>query len=302
MKRALWLFAVACGLNAGSLSLTYPDGTNLTIEIASTGATVLGSYNGAVESQGTVWNRVVYDKTGKAIFAYAIDAGRAAVPGTFFVRIKPVDGAYAQKLRPGGVPTVSSPLQFDGIQSGQSVALDILQNPSTGEKIYDVLRPSPAAKQGELAFDKFSVTVNGQAVKELEGAGISGAGVLIYVPGHGAWILSESERAGFRQIGHVEGGRLWFETDGDKVEIQSKGAIVSAGKTAVWVRHEAGWQPEAERKKLAGLQTVLAELKKTYSDSHPRIKWLQEQIAVAEAQAGSPEIRSADRVEWLLGK
>jgi hypothetical protein len=302
MKRALWLFAVACAVKAGSLSLTYPDGTSLTIEIASTGATVLGSYNGAVESQGTVWNRVVYDKTGKAIFAYAVDAGREAVPWTFFVRIKPVDEAYARKLRAGGVPTVSSPRQFDAIQSGQSVALDILQNPSTGEKIYDLLRPSPAAKPGELAFDKVSITVNGQAVKELEGAGISGAGVLIYIPGHGAWILAESERAGFRQLGHVDGGRLWFEIDGDKVEIQSKGTVASAGKNVVWVRHEAGWLPEAERKKLAGLQTVLAELKKTHSDSHPRIKWLQKQIAVAETQAGAPEIRSADRVEWLLGK
>lgn len=303
MMRGWCLFAVACGLRAGSLSLTYPDGTSLNIEIASTGSTVVGSYNGAVESEGAVWNRVVYDKTGKAIFAYALEAGRGSPPDKFYIRIKPVELAYAWKLQKGGVPTVSAIREFADVKSGQSVALDILYNRTTGDKIYDLLQPFAAPVGDELAFSGMSMTVNGQALKELAGVGMTGAGVLIYAPGHGAWVMAAQARPGFSAIGHVEGGRLWFESDGDRVEIQSKGPVLSnPEKNVVWVRHEPGWRSESSAREIARLQTKLAELRKTYKDDHPLVRQVQSQMEALQAQGAQPEIRSSDRVEWLLGK
>ncbi len=46
------------------------------------------------------------------------------------------------------IATVAAAREFDGVRKGQAVRLEILYNPATGEKVYDIFRPSTDARPG----------------------------------------------------------------------------------------------------------------------------------------------------------
>ena len=82
--------------------------------------------------------QVEKDPRGNVLFAYDVVARRAVgLKDTFVVQIRPA-GTYTS----GMARTVSAVRDFPAVKLGEAVKVDILQNPTTGEKIYDVLRPS----------------------------------------------------------------------------------------------------------------------------------------------------------------
>ncbi len=333
MIRMLPLFLIAAVGCAGSLTVGYADGTQVTIQTFSSGPKAeqaVYSSGAVVQTAPGVWHRVLNDKQGKKVaFAYDLEAGRASPSGTFFLRIKPVDQAFAREQQSGGVPTVSAVREFNSIKTGEGIAIDLLSNPMTGEKIFDVLQPSNPAEPPKSSGEEFtlqvtSITLNGQPVKltGVENSNLTGAAAIFYLPGHGAYFLSLEPRPHFEQVAHVEGRKLWFELDKDRVEIQSKGRLLAKSENRmVWVRHDPSFTFEttgenAERfaqinQNLAKLQSQAAELSKRYKPTYPALRELQAQILQLQEQRGRaratvvndvPVIGTADNVDWLMHK
>jgi hypothetical protein len=334
MTRMLPLFLISTVGFAGSLTVGYADGTRVTIQTFSTNSNAeqaIYSSGAVVQTAPGVWHRVLNDKQGKKVaFAYDLEAGRASAPGTFFLRIKPVDEAFAREQQSaGGVPTVSAIREFNSIKLGEGIAIDLLSNPTTGEKIFDVLQPSnptepPKPNAEEFALQVTSITLNGQPVKltGVENSSLTGAAAIFYLPGHGAYFLSLEPRPHFEQAAHVEGRKLWFELDNDRVEIQSKSRLLTKSESkVVWVRHDPSFTFETTgeggekltqiNQNLAKLQSQLAQMSKQYKPTHPAMRELQDQISQLQEQrtrtgammaSDDPVLGTADNVDWLMHK
>lgn len=274
MKRLL-LFCTAAALISGPLDAQrsdrarawFPDGTGLEIHTETTGNT--GS-NSAGEI-GIAWdrvNRVVIDKQNRILFAYNLEASRGTRSGTVTIRIEPIGAKLESELlhrqghglaQPSGqhVPTVAKIREFPSVSIGEALTLDILYNPSTGEKVYDVLRPiadpSPAPQRPvvtevrapeALSLQDIMVNINGEVI-HVPASWIIGAVARIDIPGHGVYVLAVEDPADvapsfdFQAVARADGKTLRWTMDGDKVEITSRTNVLTRAPDGnLWVYHQ----------------------------------------------------------------
>src|ERR1700689_3392552 len=185
------------------------DGTGGEFGQEAPGATGLPWHGGGVSVSDEGIERVVSDKDGNILYAYFVEAWAGPQAGAVTIRIKPLNKETETSLRShpgpswhttGPIGTVAGVREFPGVRKGQAVRLEILYNPSTGEKIYDILRPStdvspmPSGHPGadaalageELSFREIALVVNGQKTAAPAGW-LTGAAARLYLPGHGAY-------------------------------------------------------------------------------------------------------------------
>ena len=148
------------------------------------------------------------------------------------------------------VPTVSSVREFKGVRIGEAVSIDILYNPSTGERIYDVIQPltpgpkfaapsreTPRPAEEEFSLMKMKLSLNGKVVEEDQAWMIGGA-LKISIPGHGAVYLAiqPATTHAFQPVGRVEKNKLTFPLGTDLVEITGAQNIMSkSAYRTIWV-------------------------------------------------------------------
>jgi hypothetical protein len=285
MKRILFLFAFAILLRADSrhiLRASFPDGTGLEIFTETTGSSPIdaGGEMGIGPGVGhqDLVNRVVVDRARNILFVYNLEASRGANPNTVMIRIEPISAAtekymlenavYRGQTFPSGhLPTVASVREFPAVKMGEAVMLDILYNPSTGEKIFDVLKPiappmpgmsvSAADAPETVALKDIAIRVNG-VVMPAPASFIIGAAIRIDIPRHGTYVLAAydphegSNEHGFAAIAHAEGKTLSWSMGGDHVEMSSSTNILPrSGKGVLWVFHDPHYQPD-----VVGLQAA----------------------------------------------
>lgn len=249
----------------------FPDGTRVEIHSESTGATqpsphgVIGIGPG-VGKQDLV-NRVVVDSGNNELFAYNFEASRGASPDTVVIRIEPLSAATEKGMlgrtgaAPGThIPTVAAVREFSSVKIGEAVTLDILYNPSTGEKIYDVLRPilgppgpmmvTSRKSRQEISLKEITVRVNGQAV-QAPSSWMIGAAMRIDIPGHGAYVVAAFAPSNvppiyaFKAVARADGKTLSWAMDGDYVQIDSSSnALTQAANAVLWVYHDAKYQSQ----------------------------------------------------------
>jgi hypothetical protein len=223
-------------------------------------------------------NRVVLDRSKNILFVYNLEASQGASPSTVKIRIEPISAAteagmlkyQASHGRPfpgAHLPTVAAVREFPAVKIGEAVALDILYNPSTGEKIYDVLRPvtgsSPVmsvtsvAAPETISLKQIAIRVNGQAVSA-PGSWMIGVAVRIDIPRHGTYVVAAydpheaSPEHGFAAIAHADGKTLSWAMGGDRVEITSSTNVLTrSDKGSLWVYHDPHYQPD-----VVGLQSA----------------------------------------------
>src|SRR6202050_5481029 len=228
------------------------DGTGVEFEQEATGSTVLALHGGGVAVSDEGIERVVSDKDGNILYAYFVEAwaGPAPQAGAVTIRIKPLNKETETSLRShpgpswhttGPIGTVAGVREFPGVRKGQAVRLEILYNPSTGEKIYDILRPSTnvspenAGHRGaeaplageELSFREIALVVNGQKTAAPAGW-LTGAAARLYVPGHGAYFLSAYQPKTAHVFSHTvyaDRHSLEFAIDGDFIRVKSTGNV-----------------------------------------------------------------------------
>ena len=261
------------------LLASFPDGTGIEIRTETTGASQIDSPGEAgigpgIGSKDTVF-RVVLDRANNILFAYDLEASRGANSGTVRIRIAPIsptleadiikDSGSPRRQRFSGehLPTVAAAHDFPDVRIGQAVTLDILYNPSTGEKIFDVLRPIPAPHSAmsvdsvlttaTISLKDVAIRVNGRAFPA-PASFMIGSAVRVDIPGHGTYVLAAADphEAGFSPAAHVDGKTLAWTLGTDRIEITSTTNILSGtGNGALWIAHD----PHYERD-VVGLQSA----------------------------------------------
>ena len=237
------------------------------------------------------FHRFVLDRSQRRYFAYDVLVEPKNGSGAFQVRIEPfslsaVDLAKME-IDPSWtyVPLLKFPLVPD-VRAGDNVAIDLLENPTTGQKVVDyfVFKHSNATAVAELSpvrdlslddvelrLEDFRISVNGTVLEASTrvGGSISGAALWFYLPERGRFVMSLVPNAnlGFRRAGEVTNALLSFTEGSDRYDIKSTSRIApAAGRFNLYVLHDPEWRPTGD-------------------------------------EANSPIIvGAADRAEWLIGK
>lgn len=157
--------------------------------------------------------------------------------------------------------------EFPAVKIGEAVTLDILYNPSTGEKIFDVLRPITTPPSGTsvtvsparetVSLKEIALRVNGRAMP-VPASFIIGSAVRIDIPRYGTYVVAAydpqetSHEHGFAAVAHADGKTLTWAMGRDRVEITSSTNVLTrSGKSVLWVYHDPHYQPD-----VVGLQSA----------------------------------------------
>jgi hypothetical protein len=279
MTPALFLLITIATSNALAQQSSYTqrtwfrDGTGLEVHAEATASTRIGAPQGDTGITSVTGGRedrifrVIGDRDNNALFGYFLEAYRNTQTDTTVIRISPLDDATAAaelksssgfKSATGRIPTVSAVREFSSVKIGQAATLDILYNPVTGEKVYDVLRPITGTSAcptsmcvtampvpAQLSLSDITVRVNGQAVGATNGS-VIGAAARIDVPGHGAYVIAANDPkgAGRRFYPNVSAGgkSLKWSIDGDQIEIVSQTDVGMDG--IIWVYHDPNFRSQ----------------------------------------------------------
>lgn len=215
------------------------------------------------------FHRVVVDARQKRYFAYDVLVEPKDGSQALQVRIEPFslsakEFAETQMVDPSWTPTplLKYPLVPD-VRAGDTVAIDLLENPATGQKVVDYLafkrsNPAVAAEPAplgdlslaevELQLKDFRISLNGSVldVSTRLGGSISGAALWFYLPERGRFIMSlvPNQKLGFRRAGEVSNRSLTFTEGPERYDIQSTSRIAPAwGRFNLYVLHEPNWRP-----------------------------------------------------------
>jgi Flp pilus assembly protein TadD len=131
-------------------------------------------------------SRVLWDRTSGAYFGYRVDVERREGPMPFRVSFKALDrGAVERELkRRGDCPECPPPAplsvgphfpQPQSIREGEALTLELLANPDTGERIFDVVKLSARPLTAEALHAASERAREGQeAVRRAEALGARG--------------------------------------------------------------------------------------------------------------------------------
>ncbi len=269
------LLAWAAAAQPKSELKVWMNGTGVAIHTES-GNTVspLSTSGSVVVGKGPA-HRVVVDSQNKPLFAYDLELSRGE-RGTVVLRIQPVDPEYGKTASPAGIPTIAGARVFQALRPGDEVQVDIMYNPSTSEKLWDVLRviaePAPApqpvkAAPGErFSFERVKLAIDGKTVVEERQSWMIGAGVMMRIPGRGEYYLALTPPAAypFEASGWVDHNVLRFRSGNEQFEITGRRNLLEQSDYGtVWVYH----LPET-----------------------------------APAKSSSVDFACADNIEWLMPK
>ena len=270
MKRLMLAVAALCAQSAagGNLTVWFKGGirVRMTTEIVPGGKAF--PYGGSVVvASSDVVHRLLADGKGGIKFAYDLEAERTGTE--FRLRVKPLVGKSAEQIweitrwariaggtpADGPIPTFDAPREIGGIREGDRVAVDLLSNPDTGEKLVDILQVThetplfgePTAVE-EIVLDRVSIAIRTNVGEQhwVDKDKITGAAALIYIPRLGAFLLSLEKPAapGFEPSGIAENQRLTFVWNGALIEVASQSNILRKSAFGrVWVKHDPGFKP-----------------------------------------------------------
>lgn len=190
-------------------------------------------------------HRLVFDGRNDVVFAYELEIKHAAQAGAVNIRIKPASLTTHY-------PTVSAMREFIAVNVGQEVTLEMLADPNTGEKVYDVLRPiaesnpygGAGIQSAERPLEGITLVVNGQTLTARNSWRV-GQPALLYIPGQGGFYLSWNNLDKYRVAGYVEKNRMIVFIDSQYIEVTSAANILAASEHGpVWVYHDPNYRPE----------------------------------------------------------
>jgi hypothetical protein len=214
------------------------DGAGVAIHTESSLARSPLSTAGSV-SVGPPAHRVVLDANDRPLFSYDLDL-RKLPDGRVSLRISPVPHS----------PTLSASREFPPLNLGDQVQVDIMYNPATGEKLWDVLRivedreSYPKSPTGDrFSFERIVVTIDGKTVAERSNTWMIGRGLRMHFPGHGDYflLLTPPSDFPFQSSGWIDHNVLRFKANGEQVVVTGKSNLLQHAEFGtVWVYHLPG--------------------------------------------------------------
>jgi len=151
-------------------------------------------------------------------------------------------------------PTIARVREFPQVALGETVSLEVLSDPSTGERLFDLIQPVAQGRRQtrpdeEISLQEMRLSINGKLVTEFGNSWMIGSAVKIALPRIGIVFLMRTppDTYGFQKVGDVNGGRLTFSVGEDRIELLSKSNILKTSETgAMWVyRDPDGRRPQA---------------------------------------------------------
>ena len=213
---------------------------------------------------GVVGQRFIDDPVHKLTFGYDVRLEPSADTRTAQIRIEPLHAAqhavqngWTQFGIPAGLPKYPV---IPGLHVGDTVALDLLINPATGQKIVDYLtlvrQPVPEVAHDfsladvQLFLDRPRIAVNRNPL-ELEPAvkfqgSAAGTVVWLYLEGHGRYMLSlvRDDKTGFKKAGTATGTTLTFRDGNSDFRVDCESPVAPGpGLYNLYVKHEPDGRP-----------------------------------------------------------
>jgi hypothetical protein len=195
--------------------------------------------------------RFVVDKASGTYFGYELVVEPEPGGKSFRVAIEPLstgpEGEHwiprDMVLRPAPLPKYPAP---QVVEAGDTLALDLLISPDGRQKVVDYLEFDHAghaiAETGEprdftlddgplsIQLRPLRVLIDGQAFQGRTSFTTGRGGTLWFAfPNRGRYVLSLAPHDGFSKSGAIRGNVLTFESEGERYEVRSAGAIVGAG-------------------------------------------------------------------------
>ena len=268
--KAIVMFLVVTGAlpATAQVSIYAPDN----IEVQMTARMEPGSAevpSGVMTAGVGRFHRIVPDRSQRRYFAYDVLIEAKDGSKALQVRFEPFSGSAGRLAEISMVdsswtpiPLLKYPLVPD-VRAGDTVAIDLLDNPATGQKVVDylVFKRSKAMAAAELSplrdlsladvelrLEDFRISVNGTVLDASTrvGGSISGGAVWFYLPERGRFVMSllPHPKLGFRRAGEVTDRSLTFTEGRERYDIQSTSRIVPAGgRFNLYVLHDPEWRP-----------------------------------------------------------
>ena len=252
---AMVALSVAAETRADDANMTLTDGTKFSFELvrsAGQSRTELGS--GVASGKG-VGYRLLFDWKTLRFFGYAVKATPLATD-RFRVELGPLTPEVlerlAKRVRPADRQLVGESLAIEyppavEVGAGEPLLLELMVNPTTGEKLSDVIRVTserkPSPEPDRLAVKAAVLKLNGKAQDWSGGA--SGRYVYFALPGRGRFVLSTDEVSGYDFLpAELRDNRtVVFAADGDTYEWTSAEPVVATTPVPdrLWVWHDASF-------------------------------------------------------------
>lgn len=235
-----------------------------------------GNIYGRDDLKNNTFHRILTDIKNKIYFGYDLSVEPLAEKGKYSVSIKPLtkelkefyeDNAFVFEKMPkyDEFTARSLPEYPSGIilRQGDTLSLDILENPQTKSKITDVIaitndgrnfgdyfsggKPPKdfTIEDVQIGLKEIKIYIDGKLYKSSR-AGISGAAIWIYFPGKGRFIMSPFEQPGynFQKIGVINNSQITFNYDGSAYKFVSKDFVIGyVGKWNLWVMLDPDYKP-----------------------------------------------------------
>jgi hypothetical protein len=225
------------------------------------------SLGGGTASSEHLWHRYLYHSKTRKYFGYDIDIQRKQ-GDQFVVRLLPLSADPQKLTLPAGAAWTLMQLprgqEPQTIRTGETVAVDLLVNQSTGHKVVDYLTISGeqrevytvegsartfSAEDAPLNLYQPRISINGELVPSTAnmGGGVSGTAVAFYLPGKGRFVLSLAPREalGFRRAGEVRGSTLTFTAGSDTYRVNCNGRIAPGeGVYHLYLYHNPSFRPK----------------------------------------------------------
>jgi len=208
------------------------------------------------------------DEEQKEYLGYDVSVEPGRGPQVFQLRIAPLSltpRAMAEFGLPEAWKRLSLPKYpvIPAVRVGDTVAFDLVANPSNGRKLVDYLtlqRTKPPAVEpprdfsladADLTVDDPRLSIDGVPVEATanNAAGISDPAVWFYLRGRGRFTLSlvPKPKLGFQKAGEVHDSTLTFRDGAVEYRIECSRRIAPGeGSYNVYVRHEPAWGPPAD--------------------------------------------------------
>lgn len=216
-------------------------------------------------SSGYTINRLIIDETNKIYYGYDYKVVREGTTNKFKISFAPLSVDPKGFFDMEGFtakPLPKYPAEIV-IEDGDSVTLDILENPQTGAKVSDVIKITTEQRKFsgyfterqtakdfsiediELHFDGGDITAGDK--KYNMGGSVSANYIWIYLPEKGRFIFSifPQPAYNFQKIGFIEYNKILFNLNGENYRFISKTPILASasGKWNLWVKHEPNYIP-----------------------------------------------------------